>query len=572
MKIRKIETFVLISIFALSSALFAQETPPKKPVKITEETVLQISNEAINKFYNEEKPKIIEESKKIVEEAVKSAQEENKKTLEEMEKRILETTDKNIETKSKAISEEVVKNKLDEYTKQKKDEEKSRAISGPGLMYNEDTAIRFSFENLIRGEMYTNLTDANSSNDDSEMRILQRSVFGGSISYKNRLSATYKLRYTQIWGEQNQNPFVLQKNTSYNIPRDTVFSSIYKGDYGVGTYEASIEIGNFRDFPLTLSAGLMQLNYGDGRFIGSNGKWFIEAEPSAAAILKYTFAKYQLHLIYSKIRETEILSINNKLYSTPGDDLIGLYFIGHLSDNITLDGYGFYNRIGVDSQSTSGNDTNIGTIGFRTDSIFGALKLNGELMFQFGKNRDRDHIAGAADINLRYALPFNMSPYVWAGFAYATGDSGSKDQSLQFLQPYASNECKYGILNLVSLSNIVLPKAGIGLFPFSRLNIALNYYYFLLASSKGIVYDARNELSFYDHTGKNGRNFGWETDLILKFKYNQYLTLSAGYALSQPLDYQINQTSYIYSDARDNPIIFGNDFIHYGFGMINLDF
>jgi len=571
MKTREIGLIVFIAVM-ICSTLLAQENQPKKPGKITEETVLQISSDAINRFYNDEKPKLLDETKKIVEEAVKAAQEENKKSLEELEKRILEETDKNIESKGKAISEEVFKTKLDEYTKQKKEEERLRAINGPGFVFNEDTTIRFNFENLIRGEAYTNLTDGNSSNDDSEMRVLQRSIFGGNISYKNRLSATYKLRYTKMWGAQNQNPFVTQKTTGYNIPKDTVFSSIYRGDYGVGTYEASIEIGNFRGIPLTLSAGFMQLNYGDGRFIGANRRWFLEAEPSAAAILKYTFSKHQLHLIYSKIRETEVININNKLYITPGDDLVGLYFIGHITDDIAIDGYGFYNRIGVTSQSTSGEDINIGTIGIRSDSIIGALKLNGELIFQFGKNRDRDHIAGAADLNLKYTLALNTSPYVWAGFSYATGDSGSKDTSLQFLQPYASNECKYGVLNLVSLSNIIIPRVGAGFYPFPRFNVALNYYYYILASSKGIVYNGENKMAYYDHTGENGRNFGWETDLILKFKYNQYLTLSAGYAISQPMDYQINQTNYLYSDARGNPVSFGNDFIHYGFGMINLDF
>lgn len=558
-------------IISLPLLLNAQESP-KKPVKITEETVNQICNDAITKYFNEEKPKLLEENKKMIEEAIKASQEENKKTLEELEKRILETADKNTETKAKSISEEIIKAKFEEYEKKQKELERQRAINGPGFVYDEDTVFRFYFDTLIRSEAYYNLTDYNSSVDDSEMRVLQRSVFGGSVSYKNRLTATYKLRHTQIWGDQNLNIFTKTKDLSINIPSDTVINSIYKGNYGVGTYEASIEIGNFRDIPLTLEAGLLRLNYGDGRFLGSSNKWFIESEPSTAAVLKYNISGHVIHLIYSKIRESEVLNINGKLYKTPGDDLIGLYYSKKITDDILLDGYGFFNRVGANLNSTSGEDINVGTIGVRTDSIFNKLKLNAELIFQFGKNRERDHIAGAADINLKYHLPLNMSPYLWAGFAYATGDSGSKDTSLQFLQFYGNNECKYGILNQTALSNIILPRAGIGFYPISRLNISLNYYYFMLASSKGMVYDARYNLSLYDPTGENGRNFGWETDLLLKFQYNKYLTLSAGYALAQPLDYQINQSSFLYKDARENPVQLGNDFIHYGFGMINLNF
>ncbi|MCX7958493.1 MAG: hypothetical protein N3B13_05535, partial [Deltaproteobacteria bacterium] len=69
-----------------------------------------------------------------------------------------------------------------------------------------------------------------------------------------------------------------------------------------------------------------------------------------------------------------------------------------------------------------------------------------------------------------------------------------------------------------------------------------------------------------------GRNMGWEADLLVRFVYNKYLTLSTGYALSQPLDYQINQQNYLYKDPQGNQIVLGNDFIHYGFGMINLNF
>ncbi len=562
--------FVLIALI-ISPVLFSQEAP-KKPIKLTEESVNQICNEAINKFFSEEKPKLIEENKKIVEEAIKSIQEENKKALEELEKKILEESNKIAEEKAKSISEDTAKAKIDEYNKKKIEEEKIRYSTGPGYIFDEDTTIRFYFENLIRSEIYTNLTDYNSNNDDSEMRVLQRTVFGGNITYKNRLSATYKLRHTQVWGEQNLSPFITQKEGSINIPKDAIFSSMYKGNYGVGTYEAFIELGNFRDIPLVLSAGLLQLNYGDGRFLGSSKKWFIESEPYTAAVLKYTISRHQLHFIYSKFRETEVLSINGKLYNTPGDDMLGLYFLGHLTDDISIDGYAFYNRMGATQSSASGEDINIATIGVRTDSIFKSLKLNAELIFQFGKNRERDHIAGAADLNVFYYAPLRTSPYFWAGFAYATGDSGSKDQSLQFLQPYGSNENKYGFLNMTALSNIVLPKGGVGFYPLSRLNVSLAYYYFMLASSKGEFYDARYNLSLYDPTGKNGRNVGWETDFTVKFLYNKNLSLSAGYAISQPLDYQINQTSYLHNDARENPIVLGNDFIHYGFGMINLNF
>ncbi len=561
---------LFILLFA-SVSVFAQEAP-KKPVKLTEETVNQISTEAINKFFSEERPKLLEENKKAIEEAIKTSQEENKKILEELEKRILETTDKNIQEKAKSISEETVKAKIDEYAKQREEAEKLKAINGPGFVYDENTVFRFSFETLIRGELTDNMTDYNSANDDSEMRILQRSVFGGSVSYKNRLSATYKLRHTQVWGDQNLNVFTETKTTSLKVPLDTVYNSLYKGNHGLGTYEASVEIGNFRDIPLTLKAGLLQLNYGDGRFLGADKKWFIESEPSTAAILKYSITKHDFHLIYSKIRESEVLRINNKLYKTPGDDLIGLYYSGKITDDIVIDGYGFYNRVGPDVTSSSGEDINVGTLGIRTDSVFSKLKVNAEMMFQIGKNRGRDHIAGAADLTLKYHLPLNMSPYVWGGFAYATGDSGSKDQSLQFLQFYGTNECRYGIMNQTALSNIILPRGGIGIYPLPRLNIALNYYYFMLASSKGIVYDGRYNLSLYDPKGENGRNLGWETDLIIKFTYNKNLTLSAGYALSQPLDYQINQSSYLYKDAQGNQVVLGNDFVHFGFGMINLNF
>ncbi len=563
---------IFIVIFILIALpIFSQEAP-KKPLKINEETINQICSDAINKYFSEEKPKLLEEHKKLVEEAVKSAQEENKKTLEELEKRIIETVDKNIDEKAKIISEERFKDGITEYDKQRKEEERLKATNGPGFVYDNDMVFKFTFETLIRGEITDNLTDYNTSEDDSEMKILQRSIFGGRVEYKDRLSATFKLRHTQIWGDQNLNIFIDSKTTSMKIPSDVIYRSLYKENHGLGTYEAFIEIGNFRSVPLSLKAGIIQLHFGDGRFIGSNKDWFIESEPSTSAILKYQYQGHTFNIIYSKIRESEILRINNKLYNTPGDDLIGLYYSTRISDDITLDGYGFYNRVGPDPLSSSGEDINIGTLGLRTDSIFHKLKLNGEIIFQFGNNRGRDHIAGAADIDLKYHLPTNMSPYLLGGFAYATGDSGSKDKSLQFLQFYGSNEFRYGIIHQTALSNIILPRIGAGFYPLSRLNVALNYYYFVLASSKGIVYNARNQLSLYDPKGENGRNFGWETDLIVKFIYNKYLTTSIGYAISQPLDYQINQPSYLNKDAQGNPIILGNDFIHYAFGMINLNF
>ncbi|MGB9600070.1 MAG: hypothetical protein ACPL7I_05920, partial [Myxococcota bacterium] len=234
-QLKKRILFVFI-VLCIPLFLSAQDAP-KKPVKITEETVNQICNDAITKFFSEERPKLIEENKKIIEEAIKAAQEENKKTLEELERHILETADKNTEAKAKTISEETVRSKIEEYEKRQREAERLKAIGGPGFIYDDDTIFRFYFDTLIRGEAYYNQTDYNSSTDDSEMRILQRSIFGGSVSYKDKLSARYKLRHTQVWGDQNLNIFTRVKDSSVNIPSDSVINSIYKGNYGIGTYE-----------------------------------------------------------------------------------------------------------------------------------------------------------------------------------------------------------------------------------------------------------------------------------------------------------------------------------------------
>ncbi len=353
-----------------------------------------------------------------------------------------------------------------------------------------------------------------------------------------------------------------------------------QGDDSFDIRQAYVELGNLKEFPLTLTVGRQVLTYGDSRLVADRG-WNDLGRTFDGVKLRFQNDKFWVDAFAVRPVQIRKESIND---SDSADNFFGLYGGTDILGFQTTELYVLY-RDKSDAQpdlsptnktnpsgAYDGNAQRNVTIGTRWKSKDGALHgfdYTTEFAYQFG-----DLWTGARTTprlsQHGFALAFKGG-YTWEnvpwtprfgiGYDYASGDKNPKDGSSQTFQNlFPSNHENTGYMDEFAWSNLHCVRASLSANPIKSLKLSADFRAFWLAETtdywytstgngntlrtttpsttvttvttkKGVTTTKTTTQAGKDVRTLNASNFaGTEIDLSAKWTVNKHLSFLVGYS------------------------------------------
>ena len=332
------------------------------------------------------------------------------------------------------------------------------------------------------------------------------------------------------------------------------------GDY-FDLRQACVEIGNLKEFPLSLTVGRQALDYGDRRLVGysrfSNLGLSFDGVKLRFQNDKFWVAAFAVRPV--QIRKNEFNdsdSADNFFGIYGGTDILGfqtteLYFLWRDKADAQPD-LDPTNKTNPDG-TYRGPAQRIATLGTRWKSKEKALNgfdYTAEFAYQFGdlwtgdKSTKRlNHHAFATAIIAGYTWEdFAWKPRLGIEYDYATGDKNSEDGSSQSFQNlFGANHQYYGLIDVFDWRNMHDARLSFSVKPHKDVEITLDYHAFWLAETTDYLFagNTGNSILRTVTPGKKGKdvrtigasNFaGHEIDFTTNWKVNRHLSFLVGYS------------------------------------------
>lgn len=412
----------------------------------------------------------------------------------------------------------------------------------------------FDFEERFRWEIRDNNFDfndaVNAPTDDNW--FLQKARLG------LKLSPTPWLR---MYGQ-------IQDSREINSDRPDFPNQLgAEGDDSIDLRQAWIELGNPKEFPLTLRAGRQTLQYGDERLVGSFDwnnigrtfdavklRWEQQSgwvELFTSSVVVPTRGQYNQSDLFNG-NETDRQQIFSGLYAECNAlsfQSTGVY-VYHLHENDS-----------AKYQNNDRGDTNFFTLGTRWKSKPGAFAKSEDVMskdkdgkavtlpgekppvgldytfegaFQTGNVRGQDLAAFAVHGDVGYTLNSAWLPRFAIGYSFGTGDDEPGDREIQTFQNlFPTNHKFYGQMDLFSWQNVHDLEFDFKISPLRNVTLRADYHAFWLESTEDFWYRANGTATVrpLNLTSRNAGNYvGSEIDFIATWRVNKALELEAGYS------------------------------------------
>jgi hypothetical protein len=148
---------------------------------------------------------------------------------------------------------------------------------------------------------------------------------------------------------------------------------------------------------------------------------------------------------------------------------------------------------------------------------------------QFGTVGRGNIAASMSTVVLGYTLSIaRLSPRVYVGFDYASGDDKPGGNVGTFNQLYPDAHTFLGYIDYIGRQNVISPNAGIKVSPIPGLTLSLQQYFFWRASDRDAVY---NKTGGVLRAGTSrARYVGADTDLYAAYDFARHLLGYAGYS------------------------------------------
>ena len=162
--------------------------------------------------------------------------------------------------------------------------------------------------------------------------------------------------------------------------------------------------------------------------------------------------------------------------------------------------------------------------GFSADTTY--VQQTGGITANNGKQADAD----AYGYNLDLQYRFNPQWAVGTTYSYATGDDASTPDNERFDVVYGASVKSYGLINLMTWSNLVAYRSLVNFRPKKNIEIQIEYHQFYA-----------DEIDDKWRSYKNGLDaksdhYGNEIDLVAKWKLNPSWKFRAGASVFLPGD------------------------------------
>ena len=343
-----------------------------------------------------------------------------------------------------------------------------------------------------------------------------------------------------------------------------------EGDDSFDLRQGYFEIGNAKEFPLTLKAGRQTLVYGDERLIGASD-WNNLGRTFDAVKLRWEEKAWSLDAFASSVVVFERGSYNQSDFfngNETGREQIfsGLYFSTTALGPQTTDLYVLHLHENANphfAQNPLG-DTNFLTLGLRVKSKPGAFAhsapepmgkgpsdgkstppppvppkpvgfdYDGEFAFQTGDVKGRDLTAFAAHVGTGYTFDIPWTPRLGAEYNFASGDSDPLDREVETFQNlFPTNHKFYGYADFFSWQNIHDAAISLKAQPVKKVTTQLDYHAFWLANTDDSWYRANGVATVRPLTpaARAADNYvGSEIDFTVTWNVRKEVAIQAGYS------------------------------------------
>ncbi len=239
--------------------------------------------------------------------------------------------------------------------------------------------------------------------------------------------------------------------------------------------------------------------------------------------------KWRADAFWTRFVRTRKYRFNNH---DSGSDFFGLYAAGPLGDSgWLLDAY--YLGLELDSTSYSGRTgtERRQTAGGRLSSQNARFDFDLESAAQWGSFADGDIRAWMLALQAGRSFPATkLSPRLYAGFDYASGDENPADARLEtFNQLFPLGHAYLGYADFVGRQNILDFSQGASLSLAPGVAAKIEQHWFWRARRQDALYNAGGGVVRAGLPG-SPRRVGAELDLTLDWKISRHLAASGGYS------------------------------------------
>ncbi len=350
-----------------------------------------------------------------------------------------------------------------------------------------------------------------------------------------------------------------------------------EGDDSIDLRQGYIELGNAKNFPLTLKLGRQVLSYGDERLIGAFD-WNNISRTFDGVKLRWEEKEWALDafastVVLPKRGEYNQSDFVNGTETHRGQVFSGLYFSTTALPFQTTDLYALYlhEDTGPLYQPTAIGNTNFATFGFRAKSKPGyfhhspasapdgksmadgksapppppppppppapkpvGFDYAGEFAFQTGEVRGLDLTAFAVNAGLGYTFDVPWLPRLGVEYNYASGDNNPTDSDIETFQNlFPTNHKFYGIMDLTAWQNMQQIMAGVSVQPCKTVTALVDYRAFFIASTDDVWYRANGVTPVRPLTPAArdaGKYEGSQVEIVVTWQPKKYFQLQGGYA------------------------------------------
>jgi hypothetical protein len=247
-------------------------------------------------------------------------------------------------------------------------------------------------------------------------------------------------------------------------------------DTSVELYQAYIEADNLMGWPVDLRIGRQELVYGNELFVG-NSDFYGGLSFDAIKLMAHV-GDFDVDLWKAKLVEG---------FGEDDWDFWGWYNTFHGFDNMVIEGYAFYlsdqRKLSWQSWEQPDDMDHI-TVGLRTaGTVANAWDYNAEAAVQYGNWFGSEDVeAWAVDTHGGYKFNTMFTPYLGAGYSFASGDKSMTDSHYeQFFNLFGDMHGRFGELDfLPSFTNVHVAQINFNA-TFAKDWVAgVNTYYFWL--------------------------------------------------------------------------------------------
>lgn len=302
-------------------------------------------------------------------------------------------------------------------------------------------------------------------------------------------------------------------------------------------HQAYLELGDAKQFPLTLKIGRQGVSYGEERVFGVSD-WSNTGRIFDAAKLRYTHDAFWVDLLAAH----PVIPVDDKFNEMNDNDFVGAVYAGtkSLIPKMESELYFVSRNVSLGSPSPTA-PRDIYSVGTRLKSLpgqFGGWDFSTEVIGQFGSINSGgtrvDHRAMLANFQAGHIWKDTFgTPRLGVEYSYGSGDDDpTDDKNTTFDLLFGTNHRVYGLMDLFGPRNLHSPSLNFSIKPHKALTLRAEALAYWMVEMNDLLYPesaAGRTANGYGRNPQYDRYVGSEVNLVATYKPASWLDVQLGY-------------------------------------------